>query len=221
MKRKKKSQEEDTEAVKDEVLGEEGSDDGLSELDRLAAESAEYLANWQRAKADYANLRRRATDDLQNGVRRKLEPLLSDLLLVLDHLDMALASPAETEDAKNMRFGVELVRKQVVTLLDNSEVEAIDEQGPFDPDLHQAISKIEEEGREHEEIQTTVRRGYLFQGRPLRFAQVVVAVPPAPPVSESPADAPGEPGPQEPDDQQQPPETLTPEASEHETEEAS
>lgn len=178
MKRKKKNQDEENGAATAE--GENGSEDLRAELDKVAGESAEYLANWQRAKADYANLRRRATDDLENGVRRKLEPLLNDLLLVLDHLDMALASPAESEDAKNMRFGVELVRKQVVTLLDNAEVEAIDEAGPFDPSLHQAISKIEEEGREREEIQTTVRRGYLFQGRPLRFAQVVVAAPPAP-----------------------------------------
>lgn len=178
MKRKKKNQDEENGAATAEGEGESG--DLRAELDKVAAESAEYLANWQRAKADYANLRRRATDDLENGVRRKLEPLLNDLLLVLDHLDMALTSPAESEDAKNMRFGVELVRKQVVTLLDNAEVEPIDESGPFDPALHQAISKIEEEGREREEIQTTVRRGYLFQGRPLRFAQVVVAAPPAP-----------------------------------------
>ncbi len=189
MKRKKKNQDEENGATTAE--GDGGSEDMRAELDKVAAESAEYLANWQRAKADYANLRRRATDDLENGVRRKLEPLLNDLLLVLDHLDMALASPADSEDAKNMRFGVELVRKQVVTLLDNAEVEPIDESGPFDPSLHQAISKIEEEDREREEIQTTVRRGYLFQGRPLRFAQVVVATPPAPvePVEEAAAEA--------------------------------
>ncbi len=161
-----------------------------SEIERLTAESAEYLANWQRAQADYKNLRRRAAEDVHMAVRHKLEPLLSDLLLVLDHFDMALASPTESDDAKAMRFGVELVRKQVVTLLENSDVEPIATEGAFDPNLHQAISRLEDDNLDHEVIQTTVRKGYLWHGRPLRFAQVVVACPKSqPPPASSEMDA--------------------------------
>ena len=192
MKRKKKKAEEHGGEERATATESTEGQEAESELEQLRGERDEYLAHWQRAQADYQNLRRRAAEDLESGVRRKLEPMLLDLLIVLDHLDMAMASPVESTDATNLLFGVELVRKQVWTLLENAEVEAIATEGAFDPSLHQAVSRVERDGLDAEQVEKTIRKGYLWQRRPLRFAQVEVAGPPVAARAEEPADEPAD-----------------------------
>ena len=52
----------------------------------LVRERDEHFANWQRAQADYQNLRRRMSSDIDSAVQRAKKPLHQDLLLVLDVL---------------------------------------------------------------------------------------------------------------------------------------
>lgn len=145
------------------------------DLASLRAQRDEYLAHWQRAQADYQNLKRRQAADLENRQRRTMEPLLRNLLLVLDHLDMALSSPAESQDARNLAMGVELVRRQMVTALEESEVEPIPEGGTFDPERHQAVARVDDADAAPDTVLETVRRGYLWKERVLRPAEVRVA----------------------------------------------
>lgn len=149
------------------------------ELTRLQRERDEYLASWQRAQADYQNLRRRGSNDLEQRLKLRLQPLLESLLLVLDHLDMALMSPTESQDAQNLAIGVEMTRKQMIDQLEAQGVESIDSTGSFDPALHQAISKQASDEHTPGTILKTVRKGYTWNDGVLRFAQVEVAVDPA------------------------------------------
>lgn len=168
---------EQEEATLEEIELEEQVDEApeTDSVEGLERELAETVAKWQRAQADYQNLKRRSQTDVENRLRRTMEPLLRNLLLVLDHLDMALMSPTESQDAKNLAIGVEMVRKQMVTALEESEVEPIDEGGAFDPDLHQAIGEVESTEHEPGTIVETTRRGYRWRGRALRHAEVRVA----------------------------------------------
>lgn len=149
------------------------------ELTRLRREREEYLASWQRAQADYQNLRRRGVSDLEQRLKLRLQPLLENLLLVLDHLDMALMSPTESTDAKNLAIGVEMTRKQFIDQLEAQGVEPIEVVGSFDPALHQAVSKQATDEHPAGTILKTVRRGYTWDENVLRYAQVEVAVDPA------------------------------------------
>jgi molecular chaperone GrpE len=149
------------------------------ELTRLQRERDEYLASWQRAQADYQNLRRRGSSDMEQRLKLRMQPLLESLLLVLDHLDMALMSPTESQDAKNLAIGVEMTRKQMIDQLEAQGVESIDASGSFDPALHQAISKQASDEHAPGTILKTVRKGYTWNDGVLRFAQVEVAVDPA------------------------------------------
>lgn len=148
-------------------------------VEQLAAERDEYLELWKRAQADYKNLRRRGMADLEAGVRRSMQPLLDNLLLVLDHLEMALASPVESEDAKNFAIGVELTRKQLLAALAQEEVAEISTDGEFDPEAHQAVEMVADSDAEPGTIVATVRKGYRWRGVVLRYAQVRVAAGPA------------------------------------------
>jgi molecular chaperone GrpE len=141
----------------------------------LEAALEDVNARLLRSQADYQNLRRRSLSDLESNLRRHVQPLLEELLLVLDFLDMALASPAESEEARNLVVGVQMTRTKFVQALQASDVEEIPTQGRFDPGVHDASETRPGKGVEPGTILETLRKGYTWQGRVLRPAQVVVA----------------------------------------------
>ena len=149
--------------------------DEAPDASALAAERDDYLARWQRATADYQNLKRRSASEVENAVRRSLEGLLFGLLLVVDHLDLALSSPVESDDARALAEGVRLTRDQILGTLRGEGVEPTPEGGAFDPNLHEAVATIEREDLEPGQVVDTLRRGYTWRGQVLRAAQVRVS----------------------------------------------
>jgi len=149
-------------------------EEGTSGEEDLLLRCQELEAKALRAHADYQNLKRRAQADLEAGLRRQMTPLLDDLLLVLDFLDMALASPATHAETKNLAMGVEMTRNKFVQALEASDVVAIDTSGKFDPVLHDASEAVEDPDQEPGTILATLRRGYKWQEHVLRPAQVKV-----------------------------------------------
>ena len=150
-------------------------DEPVDPLRELEAKCEDLNARWLRAQADYQNLRRRAQEDLESNLQRHMQPLLVDLLLVLDFLDLALASPAESTETKNLVMGVEMTRTKFVQVLEASDVDEIDTTGEFDPTRHEATDTRTVDGAEPGTIVETVRKGYTWRGRVLRPARVVVA----------------------------------------------
>jgi len=148
---------------------------GEEDIDELRHQRDDYVARWQRATADYKNLRRRTGEDIEAAVRRAMTPLLENLLLVLDHLDMALTTPVESDDAKALAVGVRLTRDQFLKGLQGEGVEAIPDEGPFDPDLHEAVATVETDEVEPGTVIETVRRGFTWRGIVLRHSHVKVA----------------------------------------------
>ncbi len=149
---------------------------GNESLEDLRAQRDEYLSLLKRAQADYKNLRRRGLADLDAGVRRSLQPLLESLLLVLDHLDMALTTPTRSEDAKSLAVGVQMTRDQLVAALEREDVREIDSKGAFDAERHQAVATVEsDDARATGSIVDTIRKGYTWRDNVLRPAQVCVA----------------------------------------------
>jgi len=141
----------------------------------LAAERDDYLARWQRAAADYQNLKRRSAAEVEGAVRRSLESLLSGLLLVVDHLDLALSSPLESDDARALAEGVRLTRDQLLGTLRQEGVEPTPEGGAFDTRLHEAVATLERDDMQPGQVVDTLRRGYTWRGQVLRAAHVRVS----------------------------------------------
>jgi molecular chaperone GrpE len=162
----------DASATEAPSLGESASS---VDVDELVRERDEYLASWKRATADYQNLRRRLQGDIDAAVALRKAGLLNDLLLVLDYLDMALATPATTAEAKNLHAGVEATRTALLGALEREGVRPLPEGGRFDPAVHACVAREDARDREAGEILATLRRGYTIEGRILRPAQVRVA----------------------------------------------
>ncbi len=148
---------------------------GALDTDALVRERDEYLASWNRAVADYQNLRRRLQSDIDAAVARRKAALLGDLLLVLDYLDMALATPVATSEGKTLHAGVEATRTAMLGALEREGVKPIPAGGRFDPAVHACVATEEAPGRAPGEILETLRPGYTLEGKILRPAQVRVA----------------------------------------------
>ncbi len=178
------AQERDENLTVEAQAGEEASEeekrpkDPKADMDPLQLaqyERDEYLASWQRAKADYQNLRRRVLSDIEAAVRDKTQRIQEEMLTVLDYLDMALKSPCESQDAKNLLMGVQMTRTQLWQSLEKDGVKAIDTSGAFDTTRHQAMATVETDDAEPGTILEVVRIGFKKGDVVLRHAQVKVA----------------------------------------------
>lgn len=168
----RKRDQEDPEASADAP---ETAEESTDRLQALEAEVESLREKWLRAQADYQNLRRRGQSDYEAGLKQTLTPLLDELLLVLDFLELALASPTTTPEAKNLATGVEMTRVKLLQALESVEVYPITTEGIFDPKLHDASESRLDPGAAPGTILETKRRGYTWKELVLRPAQVVVA----------------------------------------------
>jgi molecular chaperone GrpE len=155
-----------------------GASTGALSQSEAETQRDEFRAQLQRAQADYQNLRRRLQSDIDSAVARSKGPLLQDLLLVLDYLDLALAVPTTSPEAKNLHAGVEMTKGQLVRALEREGVKPVPESGAFDAALHDAVESVPTSESEPNTILATFRKGYTQNGAVLRPAQVKVAVAP-------------------------------------------
>jgi len=149
-------------------------------IQELETEVEALREQGKRAQADYQNLRRRSRIEHEVGLKRTLEPLLHELFLVLDYLELALASPATTEETRNLATGVEMTRVKLLQALESVDVHPVPSEGIFDPLLHDAAETRTEPGAKPGTILETTRKGYTWKEQVLRPAQVVVAAAPEP-----------------------------------------
>ena len=92
---------------------------------------------------------------------------------VIDNLQKAVE--VKTED-ENYRAGVELVLKQFEEVLNKFKVEKIETIGKtFDPELHEAVSSVQDDSLGEKEIKQEYRSGYKIGNKVIRHAMVVVA----------------------------------------------
>ena len=130
-----------------------------------------------RSVAEMENLKRRHEKQKADAIKFGLESLMKNLLPVLDGFDKSSEVSEETVLA-DYQQGIELVRKQLSDALAKSGLEGFDSKGePFNPDLHQAIQRVEDAEVSEELVKDEFQRGYKLNGRLLRAAMVSVVVP--------------------------------------------
>ena len=157
------------------------SDDQLAtlktEIERLQAESHEYLDGWQRARADFINFKRRTTEENSNSRARIAGDILTHFFTILDDLDLALENRPEEEINEAWIAGIELIRQKLILILQNEGVESIPtEPGSyFDPTLHEAVTYEDDHDYEEGDIISVLKQGYRLNDRVLRPVQVRVA----------------------------------------------
>ena len=165
-----------------EVEASEGSPDQLSaKVAELESQLQEAKEQALRAVAEAQNVRRRAEQDVEKAHKFALEKFAGDMLPVADNLERAVASFEGSDDsAKPMLEGVELTLKTLMDALTRHKLEAVNPEGePFDPQLHQAMSMVENPNAEPNTVLNVFQKGYTLNGRLVRPAMVVVSKAPS------------------------------------------
>ena len=144
-----------------------------SEIEQLRAESAQRLAAWQRAQADYENLKRRSAQDVRDRVERSQRAIFETLIDLADDFHRALEAELGGEDG--LREGVRLIEQKLLGLLERNEIRPIAAAGqPFDPAFHDAMGKLPGPEDEKDKVVDEIRRGWLIGSRVLRASLVMV-----------------------------------------------
>jgi molecular chaperone GrpE len=164
--------------VEGELLEEKPApaDDRSGELAEARAESARYLDDLRRLKAEFENFRKRMLRDQSAVIASASSALVARLLPVLDNFDLAITAAEQSQDFEKMLKGVEMVYGELRDTLRGEGLTEIEAEGkPFDPQRHEAVVAVEQDGVEPGTVVGVVRAGYELQGRVLRPAMVKVA----------------------------------------------
>jgi molecular chaperone GrpE len=147
-----------------------------AERDQLLMEKADLGDRLLRARAEFDNYRRRADRDKSDYFQFACADIVKSLLPILDDFERALK--VETAD-RNYAKGVELIYQRLAETLKKMGLEPIETAGrQFDPNLHQAVERVQTEEAQDQAILDEFQRGYNFKGKLLRPAMVRVAVKP-------------------------------------------
>ena len=139
-------------------------------------EARKNEGGWLRARADFANHKKRAEREKRDLFQRGSLDALENLLPVIDGFDRAFENVPEEIRENPWLEGVRLIQREFETLLEKYQIEAIDPTGePFDPNFHKAIGTDDSDEVESGYVTATLQKGYRAGDMVLRSALVRVA----------------------------------------------
>jgi len=171
----------DEEKNEEEIVFEEENEEGdtanpaellkklREKLKKCSAEKQEYLAGWQRAKADFINARKEEEKNRYEFIKFSEQNLILELLVLLDSFD-GLFKHAKNYD------GVENIHRQLLDILKSRGVEPIESLGQkFNPEEHESVGEIgvDNEAKEGIIIEE-IRKGYKMYDKIIRPSQVKI-----------------------------------------------
>lgn len=162
-----------------ESIQQETADAELAELKAKIAELEGQLEEkenrYLRLQADFDNFRRRSRLDMEASVKYRAQNLITDLLPALDNFERALTMEVDTEQAKALKQGMEMVYKSLLDALKKEGVEQIEAVGKeFDPHFHQAVMQVEDANFGANVVVDEFQKGYLLKDRVIRPSMVRV-----------------------------------------------
>ncbi|MDD5739014.1 MAG: nucleotide exchange factor GrpE [Candidatus Pacebacteria bacterium] len=146
-----------------------------TELEECKKLCDEYLAGWQREKADFINYKKEAgkrTEELVDFV--KVQWVL-ELLRIVDNFDRAIQHKPSEEGALNWAKGVEMIDSQLKEFLKSEGVQEVKALGEkFNPEFHEAVEQQESDSEKSGEIVEVLEKGYTLNNKLIRPAKVKV-----------------------------------------------
>ena len=162
-------QQEVKEAKKENKGQKKEIDELKARLEEEKENSAKMLDMAKRLQADFENYRKRTERESEEYRKYATKDLVSELINVADDLETALAAGKE-EDA--LSTGVRAGRGNLMKILEAQGLKEIPTEGKFDPNMHEAL--MVSEGDEDDMIAEVYQKGYMMNGKVLRYAKVRV-----------------------------------------------
>lgn len=144
-----------------------------NELVKTKQELEETTDRYKRIMAEFENFKKRSTKEREGLYNSLVADIVTSFLPVQDNLEKAVQAKTEDESFKQ---GIELVTKQISDIFKKFGVEEIETVGtPFDPEIHEAVSMVQDEALGEKIVKEEFRKGYKIGNRVIRHAMVIVA----------------------------------------------
>lgn len=159
----------------------ENNEDGLSggismELDKARTQLNETRMKYVQLLADVENMKKRSAKEHEMQRDALATVLFTDLLLIVDNFDRALAQEQNKDHSSdNALFaGLSMIHASLMDLLKKWGVQEMNNFDQFDPLFHEALMQVESDGKDSGSIAQVLQKGYLINGKVLRPAKVSV-----------------------------------------------
>lgn len=174
---------EETKAAEEETKKEENKKEEAEnkaeneKITELENKIKEWEDKYTRLYAEYDNYQKRSRREKDARYADAVVDIIAQILPVADNLDRALATEVESEDAKKVLDGVNMVKKQMNDILAKLEVSEIAAVGEvFDPNVHNAVMHVEDEDAAENTVVEEFMKGYKYKDdRVIRHSMVKVA----------------------------------------------
>ncbi|MHC4623946.1 MAG: nucleotide exchange factor GrpE [Planctomycetota bacterium] len=144
-------------------------------VDDLQTEKDGILAKLQRVGADYSNFQKRVPKQIADTIAYEKESIIKTLLPALDNFEHTLQNAHSAENVDVLVKGIRIIYDQTLDILKSHGVEpikALDE--TFDPSLHEAMMRREEQDKADNVVLEEFQTGYKLNGRVIRPTKVIV-----------------------------------------------
>lgn len=145
-------------------------------LEEMTAKAGEYLDGWQRARAEFANYKKRVLKENTEIRQVARGDVIKIYLDILDDLERALDDKPTQGEGKSWSEGIELIVQKLHNRLEAEGIKPMNPLGEeFDPNIHEALMKAESDEYESGQIMEVMQKGYWIGDKVLRPALVRVA----------------------------------------------
>ena len=142
-------------------------------LEKEKQNTSAAVEKWKRALADYQNLEKRKEQEIIDKVNTKTDELILDFLNIYENFVRAKDVYVNEDISVE---GLDIIIKNMESILSEYEVKQIDTVGKiFDPNLHEAVSTVNEQSLDDNTITKEIAKGYISQNRVIKVSKVIVS----------------------------------------------
>jgi molecular chaperone GrpE len=165
------------ETVEPEAAGEKkGFFKKKEKKDKKDEQIAELMDKVKRQLAEFENFRNRTEKEKSQMYAIGARDVIEKILPVVDNFERGIKSIPEEEKESPVASGMEMIYKQLMTVLEGLGVTPIEAVGQeFDPNLHNAVMHVENEELGENVVADELQKGYRYKDAVLRHSMVTVA----------------------------------------------
>jgi molecular chaperone GrpE len=148
----------------------------IEKVEKVQDSSDKNLDLYIRSQAEIDNLKKRYQKEQQGLIKFANESLIKQLLPVVDNLEKAITHSQDEDSIEAIRDGVDLTLKGLTDILQKAGVETVESVGEqFDPNFHEAVSEMADDGVEPGTVIKDLQKGYILNQRLIRPSMVIVS----------------------------------------------
>lgn len=164
------------ESINDEKVNADSINEGSKENSSLEEDLAKLKSEYLYLRAEFDNYRKNAIKERSQLIKFGTEPLIRDILNIVDNFDLALDMEVNESNVASFQQGMQMTAAELKNVLQKFGVTEQDPTGqPFDPNLHEALSSEPTDKMASGNVFNVYKKAYLLHDKLIRPAQVVVA----------------------------------------------